>query len=250
MAPESAVTLLSDETLDTMFQGKLQVIQKKRGYRFSLDAVILARWARVSPGARVLDLGTGCGIIALTVAAATEAKEIVSVELQEELADIALRNVRLNGFSEVITIRKEDIKNLPSFYPSGAFDCIITNPPFRELETGRLNPNEQKTLARHEIALSLKQLLEVAFTLLKARGSLFLIYPARRLVDLLYEMRRCKLEPKTVQCVHSRNNEPASMVLVEGVREGGVELHVKEPLVIYDDESNYTEAVQHIYSVS
>jgi tRNA1Val (adenine37-N6)-methyltransferase len=250
MVPESAVALLPDETLDTMFHGRLQVIQKKRGYRFSLDAVILGRWARVFPGARVLDLGTGCGIIALIVAASTEAKEIVGVEIQEELADIALRNVRLNGFSDVVTIKNEDLKKLPSLYPPGFFDCIITNPPFRELDSGRLNPNEQKTIARHEIAVSLKQMLEGAFRLVKARGSVFLIYPARRLVDLFYEMRKCGLEPKNIQCVHSRSDEPASMILVEGAREGGVDLNVKEPLVVYDSEGDYTEALQDIYSFS
>ena len=147
MAPQSEAKLLPDETLDSMFQGKVQVIQKKRGYRFSLDAVILARWAWVPPGARVLDLGTGCGIIALIVAASTEVKEALGVEIQEALADIALRNVKLNGLSNVITIRQEDAKRLPSLYPPGSFDCIITNPPFRELDTGRLNLNEQNSQA-------------------------------------------------------------------------------------------------------
>jgi len=246
----NAVTTLPDETLDAMFQGKVQVIQKKRGYRFSLDAVILVRWARVFPGARVLDLGTGCGIIPLIVALSTEAKEIVGVEIQEGLADIALRNVRLNGLSDVITIKQEDLRKLPSLYPPGFFDCILTNPPFRKLDTGRLNPNEQKTIARHEIAISLSQILEAAFTLVKAHGSVFLIYPARRLVDLFYEMRKCGLEPKTIQCVHSRGDKPASMILVEGVREGGVELNVKEPLAIYDSEGDYTKALQDIYSFS
>jgi len=231
-----------------MLQGKVKVIQKKNGYRFSLDAVILARWARVSPSSRVLDLGTGCGIIALIVAVSTGAKEVVGVEIQEELADIALRNVRLNGLSDVITIKQEDLKKLPSLYPPGFFDYILTNPPFRKLDTGRLNPSEQKTIARHEIAISLSQVLEAAFTLVKAHGSVFLIYPARRLVDLFYEMRKCGLEPKTAQCVHSRNDRPASMILIEGVREGGVELNVKEPLVIYDDEGNYTRELQDIYS--
>ena len=164
MAPESAVTLLPDETLDAMFQGKLQVIQKKRGYRFSLDAVILARWARIFSGSRVLDLGTGCGIIPLIVALSTEVKEVVGVEIQEGMADIALRNVRLNGLSDVITIKKEDLKKLPSLYSPGSFDCILTNPPFRKLDTGRLNPSEQNTIARHETAISLTEILEAALT--------------------------------------------------------------------------------------
>ena len=144
MASKPTVPVLPDETIDTMFQGKLKVIQKRKGYRFSLDAIILARMAPVSPGDRVIDLGTGCGIIPLILAKSTEVKKIIGVEIQEELADIALRNVRLNGLSDIITIQKEDLKNISSFYPPGSFDCVLTNPPFRELDTGRLNPQKQK----------------------------------------------------------------------------------------------------------
>jgi tRNA1Val (adenine37-N6)-methyltransferase len=240
--------ILPDETLDAMFQGKLKVVQKKDGYRFSLDAVILGRLAQVSSGDRVIDLGTGCGIIPLILAETTQVKEIVGVEIQEELAEIARRNVALNGFDGIISIVKEDLKNLPSLYPTGSFDFILTNPPFRKRATGRINPQEQKSIARHEIAISLQEVLTVAHFLLKTQGKLFLIYPAFRLVDLFYEMRACDLEPKTLQCVHSRVNTPAKMVLVEGVKGGGIELQVKEPLVIYDAEGKYTESLQEVYS--
>jgi tRNA1Val (adenine37-N6)-methyltransferase len=245
---EYTLLLFSDETLDTMFQGKLKVIQKKAGYRFSIDAVILGRLAQVSSGDRVIDLGTGCGIIPLILATTAQVKEIVGVEIQEELAEIARRNVALNGLDRIISIVREDLKNLPSLYPAGAFDCILTNPPFRKRATGRINPQEQKSIARHEIATSLQEMLTVAHFLLKTQGKLFLIYPAFRLVDLFYEMRHCGLEPKTIQCVHSRLETPAKMVLVEGVKGGGVELQVKKPLIIYDGEGNYTESLQEVYS--
>ena len=239
-----------DETLDTMFNGILKVIQKKQGYRFSLDAVILARLAQVSPGDRVMDLGTGCGIMPLILAAATKVKEVVGVEIQDELADLSARNVRLNGLAELITIIKEDLKDLSARYPSGSFDLIISNPPFRKLDTGRVNPQEQKSIARQEITVSLVKLLKNAYFLLRNQGKIFLIYPAFRLVDLFYEMRKNSLEPKTIQCVHSRVDTPAKMVLVEGIKEAGVELQVKEPLVIYDSQGNYTEALKRIYSLS
>jgi len=248
MKDDPSVPVLPDETLDTMFEGKLKIIQKKKGYRFSLDAVILGRLAPVSPGDRVLDLGTGCGIMPLIVTRSTEAKEVVGVELQEELADIARRNVSLNGLTDIITIVKEDLNNLASLYPEKSFDLIISNPPFRKLNTGRVSSGGQKAIARHEVAVSLKKLLEVACRLLKKNGKIFLVYPAFRLIDLLFEMRNADLEPKTIQCVHSRRHGPAKMVLVEGFREGGVEVEIKEPLVIYDSEKNYTEALQKIYS--
>jgi Predicted O-methyltransferase len=245
---ESTFPLLPDETLDTMFQGKLKVIQKKDGYRFSVDAVILGRLAQVSSEDRVIDLGTGCGIIPLILAATTQVKEIVGVEIQEDLAELARRNVALNSCDGVIRIVKNDLKNLPLLYPTGSFDFILTNPPFRKRATGRINPQEQKSIARHEIAISLQEMLRVAYFLLKTQGKFFLIYPAFRLVELFYEMRACDLEPKTLQCVHSRVDTPAKMVLVEGVKGGGVELQIKEPLIIYDSEGKYTEALQEVYS--
>ncbi|MCX8011784.1 MAG: tRNA1(Val) (adenine(37)-N6)-methyltransferase [Desulfobacterota bacterium] len=241
--------LSSDETLDTMFQGKLKVIQKKRGYRFSLDAIILGRLAPVSSGDRVIDLGTGCGIIPCILATPASVKEIVGVELQEELAELAIRNVKLNGLTKKITVVKEDLKNLFSFYPPASFDFVVSNPPFRKCQTGRINPEKQKSLARHEITVSLAELLKVSSYLLKVQGNIFLIYPAFRLVDLFYEMRKTGIEPKALQCVHSRADAPAKMVLVEGVKGGGVELKVKEPLVIYDSQGNYTPALQAIYAL-
>ena len=245
---ESTSPLLPDETLGTMFQGTLKVIQKKSGYRFSLDAVILGRLAQVSAGDRVIDLGTGCGIIPLILAASTQVKEIVGVEIQEELAEVAYRNVLLNDLQDRITIIKEDLKNLPSSYPTGSFGVILTNPPFLKQDTGRINPQRQKSIARHEIAVSLQEMLKVASFLLKTPGKFFVIYPAFRLVDLFYEMRQCGLEPKTIQCVHSQIDTPAKMVLVEGVKGGGVEIQVKEPLIIYDAKGNYTQALQEVYS--
>lgn len=248
MAAQSPVPILPDETLDTMFNGKLKVIQKREGYRFSLDAVVLGRLALVAPGDRVIDLGTGCGIIPLILATTTKAKEVLGVEIQAELADLAQRNVILNGLSGGVTILKEDLKTLPSLYPPGSFDLIITNPPFRKLNTGRVNPREQKSIARHEITISLDAMLKVASALLKTQGRLFLIYPAFRLIDLLCGMRKTGLEPKTIRFVHSRITAPAKMVLVEGLKEGGVELNVKEPLVIYNTQKSYTDEMQKIYS--
>ncbi|MBN2468446.1 MAG: tRNA1(Val) (adenine(37)-N6)-methyltransferase [Deltaproteobacteria bacterium] len=248
MNTDSAVSLLPDETLDAMFEGKLRVIQKKSGYRFSLDAVLLARLAPICPRDRVIDLGTGCGIIPLIIAHTSEAAEIIGVEIQEELADMARRNVAINGPTERITIFHEDLQNLSAHFPLGSFDCVVTNPPFRKLDTGRVNPRNQRAIARHEVMISLGRFLRVAFSLLRPSGKIFLIYSAARLVDLLCEMRGCKLEPKTIQFVHAQREDIGKMVLVEGMREGGVEAKIKEPLIIYDSEGKYTEAIKLIYS--
>jgi tRNA1Val (adenine37-N6)-methyltransferase len=247
---DSSTLHSADETLDSMFRGALKVIQKRKGYRFSLDAVLLARLAPVAPGDRVIDLGTGCGIIPLILSLSGKAQEIVGVELQAELADLALRNVALNGRKDLITICREDVKNLSARFSAQSFDCVVSNPPFRKLATGRVNPEEQQRLARHEVALALQDLLTVSFKLLKSHGRLFLIYPAVRLVELLGAMRTCSLEPKALQTVHGRIDSPAKMVLVEGVRESGAELLVREPLVLYDSQGNHTEALQRIYALT
>lgn len=238
-----------DETLDSLFQGTLKLIQKRKGYRFSLDAVLLARLAPVAQGDRVIDLGTGCGIVPLIISLAGKAREIVGIELQPELADLAVRNVALNGRKDLITIYREDVNNLPARFPAQSFDCVVSNPPFRKLSTGRVNPREQQRLARHEVALALEDLLSVSFRLLKTHGRLFLIYPAARLADLFCRMRSCGIEPKAMQAVYGRIDSPAKMVLVEGVGESGTELQIKEPLVLYDSQGNYTEALQRIYSL-
>ena len=247
MNEPAQIPLYEDETLDEMFQGKLKVIQKKNGYRFSIDAVLLARTFGATKTDRIIDLGTGCGIVPLILGRSGKGREIVGIELQEELADIARRNVSLNGFAEKISIRCDDITKITSRYSPGSFDCVVSNPPFRKLATGRVNLEEQKSVARHEIAITLEGLLSASAHLLTAHGRLGLIYPALRAVDLFSLMRQSGIEPKTLQWVHGRVNMPAKMVLVEGIKGGGVELEVKEPLILYDDDGSYTEELRAIY---
>lgn len=244
-----AFPLNEDETLDSLFHGALKVIQKRKGYRFSLDAVLLARLAPVAPDDRVIDLGTGCGIVPLVISLTGKAREIIGVELQPELADLALRNVALNDRTDSITIYCEDVKDLPARFPPQSFDCVVSNPPFRKLAGGRVNPEKQQRLARHEVTLALEDLLAVSFHLLKTHGKLFLIYPVARLAELFCTMRSRRIEPKAMQTVHGRIDSPAKMVLVEGVRESGAELRIKEPLVLYDNQGKHTEFLERIYSL-
>ncbi len=249
MNNDTGITIHEDETLDGIFQGKLQVIQKKNGYRFSMDAVLVARATTVTAEDRVIDLGTGCGIIPLILARSGRGKEIVGIEFQGELTEIARRNVDLNGLAKAITIRQEDVRQFASSYLPASFDCVISNPPFRKLATGRINPGRQKSVARHEITITLDEVLKAAAYLLKRHGRLCLIYPAFRAVDLFSMMRQTMIEPKIIRWVHARKDMPARMVLVEGIKAGGVALQVREPLILYDETGAYTEALRAIYSL-
>ena len=221
-----------DETFDTFLDGKLKIIQRKRGYRFSFDAVLLCRFVKVRRNEKVVDLGTGCGILPLLLSQTTKAVSFVGVEIQRDLSDLASRNVHLNHLQSRITILHQDFRSLKRRFPPGAFDVVLSNPPYRKWLTGRINPSAEKAIARHEIEGTLHDLLATAAYLLPPKGRCYLIYPAARAVDLLVTLRGNKLEPKRAQWVHSREGEEAKWILVEAVKTSGVELRTLPPLIL------------------
>lgn len=235
-----------EETLDTLFGGRLKIIQKKEGYRFSIDALLLAAFAQARPQDQIIDLGTGCGIIPLILAYQKKGQKIIGVEIQPSLADLARRNVLLNNFGEQIEIWEKDFKELPQENRREFFDLVITNPPYRRLGAGRLNPHPEKAIARHEIKATLPDILQIAHYILKEKGRLTIIYPARRVVDLLQELHQKHLEPKKVQFVHSRLDEEARLVLVEALKEGRVQAEILPPFILYTAKGEYSPEAQKI----
>lgn len=229
-----------DETLEPFGQGRLWVLQKKAGYRFSLDAVLLAGLTELRPGDRVVDLGTGCGIISLILACRFPQVSLVGVEAQPSLADLAERNVQLNGLAERITILTATMQDLPGHLPPAACDVVVSNPPYRPLGAGRLNPRTEKAIARHELQGSLAAVAQAARYLLPDKGRLLLIYPAWRTVHLISLLRAQRLEPKTLRFIHSRVGEPACLVWLEARHGGREEVHILPPMVIYEAPPRYT----------
>jgi len=221
-----------DETLDPFFDGSLQILQKKKGYRFSIDAILLSQFISLRKGEKAIDLGTGCGIIPLLLAKATKAHSFVGIEIQRDLAELAGRNVALNRLEERITILHRDFKTLKGVFSPGAFDVVFSNPPYRKHLTGRVNPSPEKAIARHEIKGTLDDLIKMAAYLLPAKGRCYLIYSASRAVDLLFTLRRHKLEPKRLRFVHPKKEEDAKFILVESVKASGAELKVMGPLFL------------------
>jgi tRNA1Val (adenine37-N6)-methyltransferase len=223
----------SDETLDTFFSGKLQIIQKEKGYRFSIDAVLLSQFIKILKNERVIDLGTGCGILPLVLSQTTKAHSFVGIEIQKGLAECAKKNVVLNHLEDRISILKEDFRKLKEVFPPGSFDVVLSNPPYRKYRTGRINPSMEKAIARHEIKGTLEDLISIASYLLPTKGRCYLIFPALRTVDLLVSLRDGKLEPKRLQFVHPRSGKEAKFILTESIKASGVELKLMAPLILH-----------------
>ncbi|MEW6376099.1 MAG: tRNA1(Val) (adenine(37)-N6)-methyltransferase [Thermodesulfobacteriota bacterium] len=235
MNPLSSLTLLSsDETVDTFFNGSLQIIQKKKGYRFSVDAILLSQFITIRKNEKVIDLGTGCGILPLLLSQTTKARSFVGVEIQKELAECAEKNVTLNRLEHKISILHQDFRELKKTFPPGSFHVVLSNPPYRKYRTGRMNPSMEKAVARHEIKGTLEDLVAIASYLLPPKGRCYLIFPALRIVDLLVTLRAKRLEPKRLQLVHPRTEEGAKFTLAESIKASGVELKLMPPLILHE----------------
>ena len=218
----------ADETVDTFLNGKLRIIQSRQGYRFSVDALLLAEFVLIKDEDLVIDLGAGSGIISLFLATKRKVAFIVGIELQKELASQAQRNVALNELERKIAIIQGDLRHLP--LARGFADVVVCNPPYRQQRSGRINPDESKAIARHEIAASLDAILAAAKALLKPGGRLTLIYPANRLTEVFTKMRKEGLEPKRLQIIFPHSASYAKLALIEGRLQGRSGLKILPPI--------------------
>ena len=230
-------------TSDSFFNGQLRIRQQQGGYRFSIDAVLLAYYARPRPGDRVLDLGTGCGIIPLILAYRCPQITVYGIEVQKKLSDLARFNVSDNRMESQVTILCNDMKSLKSTMISGLVDLVVSNPPYRRSHSGRLNPDYQRAVARHEIAVTLSDLIATAKRILRTSGRFVTIYSAERTAELLTLMRSARIEPKILRSIHSNRKSEAKLVLVEGKKEARTGLRIESSLILYDEDGNYTDEV-------
>jgi tRNA1Val (adenine37-N6)-methyltransferase len=225
MCPE----IRPDERLDQFMEGRLKLIQSRDGYRFSIDAVLLSEFVTIRPEDVVFDIGTGCGIILLILLLTRQAGHAFGLEIQESLASQARRNAVLNGFEDKMGIILGDIKNPPLVKKIA--DVVICNPPYRKAESGRINPDQRRAIARHEILASIDDILRAARSLLKKKGRLAIIYPSVRLVDILLRMRRYDLEPKKVRIHYPALESDSRLALIEAVLGGKPGLEICPPLI-------------------
>ena len=240
--------VFEDERIDDLQFKGLKIIQKKKGFCFGIDAVLLANFANVSRDDAVLDLGTGTGIIPILIAGHTEAKNIVGVEIQPHIAKMAKRSVDMNNLDDRIEVVNDDLKNIDQYMKHNSFDVVTTNPPYIKSNGGLKNTTDTKAISRHEIKCTLEDVIRVATKLLKHNGQFFMVNRPERLVDIITLMRKYKLEPKLVRFVYPSQNKNANLVLVKGIKGANHELKVVEPLYVYDEDGNYTKEIDYIYN--
>lgn len=227
---------------------QLCIAQGIAGYRFSLDAFLLADFVLPCAPQPLLDLGTGCGVIALLLARRFPQAFIVGLELQERLIADARQNVADNRLTQRVALLQADARQSKNLFRSGAFGTVVCNPPYRILGSGRINPNPSKAVARHELTLTLAQWVAACRHLLAKGGLLTLIYHPSRLDELCAQLRAAHLQPRRLRLVHSTLQTPASMMLLEAVKSGGDALTVLPPLVIYRVPGTYTPEMQAIFA--
>lgn len=239
--------LRGDEQLDDLQIGGLFIIQKKNGFRFGVDAVLLSDFAKGGASKRTLDLCTGTGIVALLLSAKTRTPKICALEIQHDIADMARRSVEYNSLSERIEITEGDLKNAVKIYGKRSFDKITCNPPYIKSDSAIKNESDSVAVSRHELLCTLEDVIKASSELLIPKGRFYMVHRPSRLADIFCLMRRYKLEPKRLRLVAPRPGQAPNLALIEGMYCGGEELRVMNELYIFDENGNYSEETDRIY---
>ncbi len=247
----TTINLKSNERLDDLCRNGYKLIQNTSVFCFGMDAVLLSTYAMngIRKGNKVLDLGTGNGIIPILLEAKSYGSEFTGLEIQDINVDLATRNVEINNLSDKIHIVQGDIKEASKIFAGASFDVITTNPPYMNENHGLVSLEDHKAIARHEILCTLDDVLCQASKLLKVKGRFYMVHRPSRLTEIMERMNVYKLEPKRIVMVHPHINEPANMVLIEAVKCGNRQLKIEAPLIVYNEDGSYTEELLHWYNV-
>ena len=241
------VTLYEWERLDELQRNGYRIIQDPDRFCFGMDAVLLSGFAKAKEGDRLLDLGTGTGIIPILMEAKTDAEHLTGLEVQKESADMARRSVRLNHLEEKIEIVTGDIKEADALFAAASFDVITCNPPYMIGQHGLVNPEEPKAIARHEILCTFQDVVKAAAKLLKPGSHFYLVHRPFRLAEIMTTLSQYKLEPKRMQLVYPFVDKEPNMVLLEAVRGGRSRMQVEKPLIVYKEPGVYMPEIYEIY---
>lgn len=242
------VILKDNERIDDLEYKGLKIIQNINGFCFGIDSILLSNFAKnIKNNSNVIDLGTGTGIIPILLSGKSNAKKIVGVEVQEDVAEMATRSVKLNNLENKIEIINENILNLKNIYKKNSFDVIVTNPPYKKINTGIINNEDKKIISRHEITASLEDFIDISSYLLKEYGELYMVHRPERLVDIFYFLRLKNIEPKNIRFIFSNKNKEPKLVLIKAVKTSKPFLKIEKNLYVYDEDGNYTDEILEIY---
>ena len=243
------IKLKENEKIDDLEFKNLKIIQNKDGFCFGIDSILLTDFAKnIKQNSKVIDLGTGTGIIPILLYGKTKNTKFVGVEIQPEVAKMANRSVKLNLLENNIEILNSNILELSKIYNRGSFDVVTTNPPYKKINTGVINENNKKLISRHEITASLEDFIRTASFLLKDLGEFYMVHRPDRLVDIFYEMRKNKIEPKKIKFIYPNKNKKTNLVLIKGIKNGKQFLEFENNLYVYNEDGNYTNEILKIYN--
>ena len=244
--------LKENERIDDLQYKELKIIQNTKGFCFGIDSVILSDFAKsIKKESKVVDLGTGTGIIGLLLCKKTELKEIVGIEIQKEVAEMAKRSIELNKLEDKFKILNTDINKIfeDKLLEKNKFDVVVMNPPYKVKGTGKINEADSKIISRHEIKATLSDFIKVASNLLKDKGEIYIVHKPERMPDIIQKMRENKIEPKEIKIVYSNKKTEASLILIKGIKGANKFFKILEPLYIYEENGEYTKEIKEIYNI-
>ena len=242
------MNLKENERIDDLEYKGLKIIQNKDGFCFGVDSVLLSDYAKnIKKNSKVIDIGTGTGIISILLCEKTKLSKIYGIEIQEDVAEMASRSSKLNNLQDKFEVINKNIKDIFDILNPHEYDVVVTNPPYKKVNTGVKSIENKQLISRHEVECTLEDIIEKSSKLLKDLGEFYMVHRAERLVDIMCLLRKYKLEPKNIRFVHSKENEKPNLILVRAVRSAKEFLKIDKPLIIYKENGEYTDEILEIH---